>query len=48
MLTTLSVTNYALIENITIDFKKGLTVITGETGAGKSIIMDSIDLLWVV
>ena len=45
MLTTLSVKNYALIENITIDFKKGLTVITGETGAGKSIIMDSIDLL---
>ena len=45
MLTTLSIRNYALIENITIDFKKGLTVITGETGAGKSIIIDSIDLL---
>ena len=45
MLTTLSIKNYALIENITIDFKKGLTVITGETGAGKSIIIDSIDLL---
>ncbi|MBO7611182.1 MAG: DNA repair protein RecN [Elusimicrobia bacterium] len=45
MLTTLTVKNYALIESITIDFKKGLTVITGETGAGKSIIMDSIDLL---
>ncbi len=45
MLTALSVKNYALIENITINFKEGLTVITGETGAGKSIIMDSIDLL---
>ncbi len=45
MITTLSIKNYALIENITIDFKKGLTVITGETGAGKSIIIDSIDLL---
>ena len=45
MLTSLSVKNYALIENITIDFKKGLTVITGETGSGKSIIIDSIDLL---
>ena len=45
MLTSLSVKNYALIENITIDLKKGLTVITGETGSGKSIIIDSIDLL---
>ncbi len=45
MITALSIKNYALIENITIDFKKGLTVITGETGAGKSIIIDSIDLL---
>jgi DNA repair protein RecN (Recombination protein N) len=45
VITTLSIKNYALIENITIDFKKGLTVITGETGAGKSIIIDSIDLL---
>ena len=45
MITSLSVKNYALIENVTIDFKKGLTVITGETGSGKSIIIDSIDLL---
>jgi DNA repair protein RecN (Recombination protein N) len=45
VLTSLSVKNYALIENITIDLKKGLTVITGETGSGKSIIIDSIDLL---
>lgn len=45
MLTTLSIKNYALIENINIDFKSGLTVITGETGAGKSIVIDAIDLL---
>lgn len=45
MLTSLSIKNYALIENIFISFNKGLTVITGETGAGKSIVIDSIDLL---
>lgn len=45
MLTALSIKNYALIEDISLDFKKGLTVITGETGAGKSIIIQSIDLL---
>lgn len=45
MITSLSIKNYALIENLNIDFKTGLTVITGETGAGKSIIIDSIDLL---
>ncbi len=45
MITSLSIKNYALIENLNMDFKNGLTVITGETGAGKSIIIDSIDLL---
>ena len=45
MLTSLSIKNYALIENININFNVGLTVITGETGAGKSIIIDAIDLL---
>lgn len=45
MINSLSVKNYALIENININFSKGLTVITGETGAGKSIIIDAIDLL---
>lgn len=45
MITSLSIKNYALIENITINFNAGLTVITGETGAGKSIIIDAIDLL---
>jgi len=45
LLTNLSIRNYALIENINIDFKTGLTVITGETGAGKSIIIDAVDML---
>jgi len=45
MLATLSVKNYAIIDNITIDFKSGMTVLTGETGAGKSLIIDAISLL---
>ena len=45
MLTHLSIKNYALIENINIYFDSGLTVITGETGAGKSIIIDAVDML---
>lgn len=45
MLANLSVSNYALIDNITIDFDHGLTVLTGETGAGKSLIIDAISLL---
>ena len=44
MLTNLHVQNFAIIDKIDIDFKKGLTVITGETGAGKSIIIGSINL----
>ncbi|GHT34171.1 hypothetical protein AGMMS49592_3790 [Endomicrobiia bacterium] len=36
MLTTLSIKNYALIEDLNIDFSDGFTVITGETGSGKS------------
>lgn len=45
MLNNLSIKNYALIENVSIDFTKGLSVLTGETGAGKSIIIGAIDLL---
>lgn len=45
MLTTLMVQNFAIIDNLTIDFKNGLTIITGETGAGKSLIIDAIGLL---
>ncbi len=45
MLVELSIKNFAIIESLTVSFEKGLTVLTGETGAGKSIIMDAIHLL---
>ncbi|MFB1050412.1 DNA repair protein RecN [Paraliobacillus sp. JSM ZJ581] len=45
MLTELSIKDFAIIEELTITFNKGLTVLTGETGAGKSIIIDAIQLL---
>lgn len=45
MLKKLSVKNFAIIEDIDISFYDGLTVLTGETGAGKSLIIDSIELL---
>ncbi len=43
MLTNLYIENIAVIEKTAIDFEKGLNVLTGETGAGKSIIIDSIN-----
>lgn len=45
MLRSLSIQNYALIEQLNIDFEGGFSVITGETGAGKSIILGAIGLL---
>ncbi|MBN1301002.1 MAG: DNA repair protein RecN [Melioribacteraceae bacterium] len=45
MLQSLEIKDYALIENIHIDFTKGLNIITGETGAGKSILIDAMGLL---
>ena len=45
MLISMTVRNIALIENLQIDFEKGMHVLSGETGAGKSIIVDSINLL---
>lgn len=45
MLTELSIRNFAIIESLSVSFTKGLTVLTGETGAGKSIIIDAIHLL---
>ena len=44
MLSHLSVRNIVLIEELKLDFKTGLTVLTGETGAGKSILLDSLGL----
>lgn len=45
MLHSLYIQNYALIETLNISFEKGFSVITGETGAGKSIILGAIGLL---
>lgn len=45
MIETLSIKNIALIDNLEIGFNNGLNVLTGETGAGKSILIDSIGLL---
>jgi DNA repair protein RecN (Recombination protein N) len=45
MLKRLTITNLAIIENIDVTFKDGFTVLTGETGAGKSLVIDSLSLL---
>jgi DNA repair protein RecN (Recombination protein N) len=45
VLAELTIKDFAIIDDITIQFKEGLTVLTGETGAGKSIIIDAIQLL---
>ncbi len=45
LLTELSIHDFAIIEDISITFNEGLTVLTGETGAGKSIIIDAVQLL---
>lgn len=45
MLKRLAIKNFAIIEDIEISFNNGLTVLTGETGAGKSLLIDSISLL---
>ena len=44
MLTGLSVRNVVLIERLDLDFSSGLTALTGETGAGKSILLDSLGM----
>lgn len=46
MLVSLYVKNFAIIDNIQVDFKEGMSVLTGETGAGKSLIIDAIGLLF--
>ena len=45
MILELKISNFAIIDNLTVDFHPGLNVLTGETGAGKSIIMDALDLI---
>lgn len=44
MLTSLHIKNYVIIDELELDFQSGMTVISGETGAGKSIIMDALEL----
>ena len=45
MINTLLIKNFALIKSLEVDFKKGFTVVSGETGSGKSIMLDAISLL---
>lgn len=45
MITTLHIKNIGIIDDITIDFNEGLNVLTGETGAGKTLIIDSLAIV---
>ena len=45
MLTYLQIRDFAIIDSLELDFRQGLTVLTGETGAGKSIVVDALQLL---
>lgn len=44
MISHISIKNFAIIENVEIDFHEGLNIITGETGAGKSIVIEAVSL----
>src|SRR5450631_1332094 len=44
MLQEIHIQNYAVIENLTVEFHPGLNVLTGETGSGKSVLVDALDL----
>ena len=45
LLTQLKIQNFALIEDLEVDFNDGMTCITGETGAGKSILLGGLSLV---
>ena len=45
VLTELRIRNFAIVEEVGLEFSEGFTVLTGETGAGKSILVDALDLL---
>ena len=45
MLIQLTISQFTLVEHLTIDFSQGMTVITGETGAGKSTALDALSLV---
>ena len=44
MLDKINIKNYILIDNLELDFANGLNIITGETGSGKSILINAIDI----
>ena len=45
MIKTLQIKNYALLQDVHIDFEEGFTIVSGETGSGKSIMLDALSLL---
>lgn len=45
MLRELRIKNFAIIDNLTIDFTEGLNLLTGETGSGKSIIIEALEMV---
>jgi DNA repair protein RecN (Recombination protein N) len=45
MLASLYIQNFALLKEVKLDFQKGYTVITGETGSGKSILLNALNLV---
>ena len=45
MISRLQISNYAIIEELDLDFANGLSIITGETGAGKSILLGALNLI---
>ena len=45
MLVELQIENFALIDSVQLEFREGLNVLTGETGAGKSIVLDALGFL---
>lgn len=48
MLLTLSLRDFVIVENLNLDFQSGFTVLTGETGAGKSITLMRLVCCWAI